>query len=424
MTVETAPTAWTFGVRLERDTRGRMAEADQPLPDGPGRARTLVELARLAGKAVVAAPTMVRIEPLATGYAFRINQMASCLRTRRAGVIGVVAPLDHDRRQHLSDRFLMTMIGHLADALTKTGYELTLARVIPDAPDWLERIVDGGMLDGVPLLGQSDQLPAIERVAARYRPLVAWRGHAGTQAHCSVGTDNLLGGRMAGEHLLAAGARRITFLGDVRTPGIRQRFEGLAAALADRGRPAPLLETHLAAETMGGEIAAHLARHGDAGDGVFAASDVIAMMTLRALADRGVPVPGGMQVVGYDDLPIAVQTVPRISTVGLRGRRRGDGGTAVRAHGGRRTGIAPAAARARRPRLRVRLTRGRAGQRRSGTSPRKQVAPPGSGISVSSPPCPRKICRASVSPTPVPSGLVVKKGANTAWASPGATPTP
>ena len=89
-----------------------------------------------------------------------------------------------------------------------------------------------------------------------------------------------------------------------------------AVALADRGRPAPLLlETHLAADVMGGEIAAHLQRHGDAIDGVFAASDVIAMTTLRALADRGVPVPGGMQVVGYDDLPIAVQTVPRISTV-------------------------------------------------------------------------------------------------------------
>ena len=103
----------------------------------------------------------------------------------------------------------------------------------------------------------------------------------------------LLGGRMAGEHLLTAGAERIAFLGDVRTPEIRQRFEGLAAALAQAGRPEPLLlETHLAADVMGSEIAAHLRRHGDAIDGVFAASDVIAMMTLRALADRGVPVPG------------------------------------------------------------------------------------------------------------------------------------
>jgi DNA-binding LacI/PurR family transcriptional regulator len=305
-----------------------MAHADPPPPGEPGRARTIVELARLAGvspgtvsralagKAVVAAPTMARIKSLAAEHDFRLNQMASRLRTRRTGVIGVVAPLGHERRQHLSDPFFMTMIGHLADALTENGYDLMLSRVIPDAADWLERIVDSGMLDGVLLLGQSDQLEAIERVAARYRPLVAWGGHHPDQAHCSVGTDNLLGGRMAGEHLLAAGARRIAFLGDLRTPEIRQRFEGLVAVMAERGRPAPLLlETHLAADVMGGEIAAHLRRHGDGIDGVFAASDVIAMMTLRALADRDVPVPGGVQVVGYDDLPIAVQTVPRISTI-------------------------------------------------------------------------------------------------------------
>ena len=270
----------------------------------------------LAGKAVVAAPTMERIRSLAAEHDFRLNQMASRLRTRRTGVIGVVVPLGHESRQHLSDPFFMTMIGHLADALTENGYDLMLSRVIPDTADWLERIVDGGMLDGVLLLGQSDQSAAIERVATRYPPLVVWGSHSEGQVHCSVGTDNLLGGRLAGEHLLAAGAGRIAFLGDPRAPELRQRFEGLTAAVIAGGRPAPLLlETHLAADVMGDEIAAHLARHGGGIDGVFAGSDVIAMMTLRALADRGVAVPGAVRVVGFDDLPIAVATVPRISTI-------------------------------------------------------------------------------------------------------------
>ena len=270
----------------------------------------------LAGKAVVAAPTMERIKSLAVEHDFRLNQMASRLRTRRTGVIGVVVPLGHESRQHLSDPFFMTMIGHLADALTENGYDLMLSRVIPDTADWLERIVDTGMLDGVLLLGQSDQSAAIERVAARYPPLVAWGSHSVGQVHCSVGTDNLLGGRLAGEHLLAAGAGRIAFLGDLRAPELRQRFEGLTAAVTAGGRPAPLLlETHLAADVMGAEIAAHLARHGDGIDGILAGSDVIAMMTLRALADQGVAVPETVRVVGFDDLPIAVATVPRISTI-------------------------------------------------------------------------------------------------------------
>ena len=39
------------------------------------------------------------------------------------------------------------------------------------------------------------------------------------------------------------------------------------------------------------------------------------MTTLRALADRGMAVPGAVKLIGYDDLPIAVQTVPRLSTI-------------------------------------------------------------------------------------------------------------
>lgn len=296
--------------------------------DSPRRVRTLVELAAiagvspgtvsraLAGKGIVNARTRERITALATQHGFSLNQMASRLRRRRTGVVGIVVPLGHERRQHLSDPFFMTMIGHLADALTENGYDLMLSRVIPDADDWLERIVNSGMLDGVFLLGQSDQFDAIERVAAHYLPLVAWGGHVPGQVHCSVGSDNRAGGRLAGEHLLSRGARRIAFLGDVRAPELRQRFDGLSDALHAHGAPAPLLlETHLATDVMGEEIGWHLDRHGDGIDGIMAASDLIAVRTLRALADRQIPVPGRLQVVGYDDLPLAMQAVPRITSV-------------------------------------------------------------------------------------------------------------
>ncbi|MBX9815027.1 MAG: LacI family transcriptional regulator [Proteobacteria bacterium SG_bin5] len=294
----------------------------------PSRPKTIVDLARLAGvsagtvsralagKSVVNRETMARIRALAAEHDFRLNQMASRLRTRRTSVIGVVVPLGHERRQHLSDPFFTTMIGHLADALTENGYDLMLSRVIPEAPDWLDRIVDSGMLDGVLLLGQSDQTAVLDRVAARYRPLIAWGSQAPGQVHCAVGTDNFRGGMLAGEHLLAAGARRLAFLGEVRAPELRLRYEGLSAAAARAGAAPPLLlETALAADLMGAEIAAHLDQYGGAIDGVSAASDMIAMMTLRQLADRGIAVPDQVKVIGFDDLPIAEQTVPRLSTI-------------------------------------------------------------------------------------------------------------
>lgn len=293
------------------------------------RARTIIDLARLAGvspstvsralaeKSVVKPATVARIKALALKHDFRLNQMASRLRTQKSGVIGVVVPLGHEKRQHLSDPFFMTMLAHFADALTENGYDIMISRVIPDAEDWLERIIDSGMLDGVLVLGHSNQMPVIERVARRYSPMVVWGSAKPDQGHTCVGTDNHLGGLLGGRHLIATGARRIAFFGDLRAPELLDRFEGLSQAMAEADCPAPplLLQTHMAVDAMGREIADHIDGHASQIDAVFAGSDVIAMTTLRALADRGVAVPDAVQVIGFDDLPLAAQAVPRITTI-------------------------------------------------------------------------------------------------------------
>jgi DNA-binding LacI/PurR family transcriptional regulator len=294
----------------------------------PTRVRTLVDLAKLAGvtagtasralagKDVVNAHTRARIQALAAEHGFRLNRMAQRLRTRRTGMIGVVVPLGHERRQHLSDPFFMTLLGHLADTLTENGYDLMLSRVIPDDPEWLHQIVDSGMLDGVLLIGQSDQFDAIEQVAARYRPLVVWGTSLSGQVHCAVGVDNREGGRLAGERLIGRGCRAIAFMGDVRALELQQRYAGLCDAAQAAGIDPPLqFDTHLALDIMADEIASHLDGAGRAVDGIAAASDLIAMRTVRALADRGRRVPDDVAVTGFDDLPFAQSMVPRITTV-------------------------------------------------------------------------------------------------------------
>ncbi len=292
------------------------------------RVRNIADLAKLAGvsagtvsralanKSLVNPETRERIQALAREHEFRPNQMARRMRTQSTRMIGVVIPLGHERRQHLSDPFFMTMIGALADELTEKGYDLVLSRVIPDGDDWLDRIVDSGMLDGVILIGQSNQFAVIERVAGRYRPLVAWGSHLDGQVHCSIGTDNRHGGWIAGQHLIARGARRLAFLGDVEAPEFRLRFEGLCDAAAAAGLAEPtLFATHLAVEFQERDLQTHLGDITGGYDGLFAATDMIAMATLRVLADHGVRVPDDVRLIGYDDLPITGQTVPRLSTI-------------------------------------------------------------------------------------------------------------
>ncbi|MBY0302588.1 MULTISPECIES: LacI family DNA-binding transcriptional regulator [Sphingomonas] len=296
--------------------------------DGGDRVRNMADLARLTGVHVatvsraladsplVSKATRDKIKALAAEHGFRPNEMARRLRVKRSNMIGVVVPLGHEQRQHLSDPFFMTILGHLADGVTANGYDLMLSRVVPSGDDWLDDIVDSGMLDGVLVIGQSDQLAVIERTAARYRQMVVWGHHREGQRHCAVGVDNYLGGRLAGERLIERGCRRIAFMGEIRTLELTERHAGVRDVCAERGVDAPLqLDTHLASDVMYEEIAAHWDAVGGRIDGIAAASDVIAMQAVRVLADRGVRVPDDIAITGFDDLPLAEQMVPRLTTV-------------------------------------------------------------------------------------------------------------
>ncbi|WDA39834.1 LacI family DNA-binding transcriptional regulator [Erythrobacter sp. BLCC-B19] len=302
-----------------------MTEDRQPRPV----VRNISDLARLAGvstgtvsralagKSLVNAKTRERIEALAREHGFRPNQMASGLRRQKTGVIGVVIPLGHDSRQQVSDGFFMTLLGHLADELTREGYDLMLRRVVPETDaDWLDRFIGSGMIDGVIVIGQSDQYDRIEDVAEGYLPMVVWGNHTEGQRHCVVGTDNRLGGRLAAERLAAAGARRLVFLGDTGAIEFAARFAGAQDVAARLGLPPIIaLPTHLSPDRASAEIAGHIAQHAGQIDGIFAATDTLAALCLTELRRQGIAAPGTIKLVGFDDLPIARQTVPPLTTV-------------------------------------------------------------------------------------------------------------
>ncbi|MBC2662347.1 LacI family DNA-binding transcriptional regulator [Novosphingobium flavum] len=296
----------------------------------PRRLRNIAELAKLAGvsagtvsralagKGLVRAETRERIQALAREHGFRPNQMASGLRTGQTGVIGIAIPLGHEQGQHISDPFFMSLLGNLADTLVDRGYDIILRKCLPNQdPDWLDRLTDSGMVDGVLLIGQSDQFETIERVAASYLPLVVWGTYRQNQTHCAVGTDSFAGGQLAANHLLSSGKQRIVFLGDTRGLEIERRLAGARAAL--EAAQAPHWMEHyavpLSADQMAEAIGSALEVMDPRTDAIFAASDLIAMTAIRLLHERNRSVPGDIAVIGFDDLPVAEQTTPQLTTI-------------------------------------------------------------------------------------------------------------
>lgn len=306
-----------------------MADTDTQAPNGsPQRVRTIKDLAKIAGvsagtvsralsgNSLVNAKTREKIEAIARAHGFRPNQMASKLRRQKTGVIGVAIPLGHDERQQISDAFFLTLLGYLADELTEKGYDIMLRRVIPaQDEDWLDRFIGSGMIDGVIVVGQSDQFERIEDAADGYLPMVVWGNHQEGQRHCVVGTDNRLGGKLAAEKLIAAGAKSLAFLGDTQAIEFAARFTGAKEVAEKMGVSIRTLPTHLSRDRASEEIAKHLRKINGEVDAIFAATDTIAVTCLRELRERGIEVPNQLKIVGFDDLPISSQTTPPLTTI-------------------------------------------------------------------------------------------------------------
>lgn len=267
----------------------------------------------LSGKARISPTTRQRVIDIAERHGFRINQTARNLRLGRTHSIGVVIPLGHESAQRVSDPFYTALIGQLMDGLARREQAMLLSAVTPHDNRWLENFARSGRVDGVIVLCQSDQDAVLRHLAPSYLPMVVWG--EGDDGYCCVGTDNRLGGRIASEHLIAMGRRRIAFAGMTDIPELAARHAGYIDAHAAAGvAPGPHIPVPLAFDPDSPMFDDLVARHGDI-DGVVAASDVIAIHLIRALIKRGLNVPDQVAVIGYDDVGLAAHSSPPLTTV-------------------------------------------------------------------------------------------------------------
>ncbi len=138
-------------------------------------------------------------------------------------------------------------------------------------------------------------------------------------AGCSVSVDDVVGGRLAVQHLLSVGHRSIVYVGG---PGelqqVRDRRAGALTALAEAGLPAEAL-TEVSAERLdvaaGRDAGARLLGLSPRPTAVFCANDLLALGVLQALFAARVSVPEQMAIVGYDDIEFAAAAAVPLTSV-------------------------------------------------------------------------------------------------------------
>ena len=134
----------------------------------------------------------------------------------------------------------------------------------------------------------------------------------------TVTIDNIAGGYLATTHLLQNGMKRILIIcGPKGYQSSVDRLTGYQEALEDYGIPIDAELITFGDFTLAGgqQVIKQALENNINFDAVFATNDLMAMGVLVELANQGIRVPEDIQVVGYDDIPLAGLFQPSLTTI-------------------------------------------------------------------------------------------------------------
>lgn len=299
---------------------------------------TMAELARLANVDVSTVSRALNNSPLVkentkaeilriaeeTGYA--VNASARNLRRQSTEVIGMVVPVRPESGQTISDPFYLEMVGAVSQAASERGYDLIIS--VPKGEEQIaeQRLLRTGKADGLIIIGQAGRSNRLEALGPLSRQVVVWGGQIGQGNYTLVGSDNREGGRLAADHLLSLGHKRILFVGPSELPEVRLRLDGFEDGHRARGveiDPALRLNVEFGGESAFQEMV-NFIETGPDFDAVFAASDVLAMTAIMALQSKGRSVPEDIPVMGYDNVGQAALSTPPLTTIDQNIARGGE----------------------------------------------------------------------------------------------------
>jgi DNA-binding LacI/PurR family transcriptional regulator len=253
----------------------------------------------------VAEATRAHVRAVMDELGYRPSPIARSLSLGRTQTLGVIAPF-------FTSPSVVERLRGIDDVIGRSGYDLTLFNVeTPEQRrDALSRFARRDRLDGVIVISLPLRDAEVRTLNGDGLPAVLV--DVGHPSLPHVTTDDVLGGRLAGEHLLAAGHERIAFIGDLEDnpfgfASSERRLRGLRDALAEAAVPLP--GAYVRRAPFGREAARGLTLRllglRRPPTAIFAASDVQAFGVLDAASRAGLDVPEDLSVVGFDDVELA-----------------------------------------------------------------------------------------------------------------------
>lgn len=270
----------------------------------------------LAAPALVQSETRERILAAAARLGYVPHGAARALASRRSRTIGAVVPTLDNPIFAASTQALQRRIAGEGYTLILGSHDYDLDAEAKVVAALIERGVDGLVLVGL------DHSPELYRLVAKAGvPCeLTWATDASRQ-HYSLGFSNRRAAAMAAQHLLALGHRKFAMLSGQteNNDRARERVAGVREALAAHGLDLPARRVMELPFSIPGARAA-LGRLLDAGErftALVCGNDLLALGALLEAAARGIAVPGELSVTGFDDIELAGEFSPALTTIHL-----------------------------------------------------------------------------------------------------------
>jgi LacI family transcriptional regulator len=271
----------------------------------------------------VSEDTRRKVKSIIEELGYSPNLSARMLRTQRTQVIGVVFPHTFRNVFAAADpHYFATLMQGIAITAQQRDYAPVLWIGYSDeaADSFYRRVCQSRLMDGLIIVASVETEYTLIRNLLKNDTLFVMIGRPLRFANeiNYVSVDNVQAAKQAVQHLLKLGRRRIaTLSGDLTNADAQDRLTGYQEMLRAAGIP---VDERLA---VGGAFTREsgyfgmqrMLAQGLEVDGVFAASDVIALGAIQAIQEAGLRVPEDISVIGFDDLPLAQQSEPQLTTI-------------------------------------------------------------------------------------------------------------
>lgn len=257
-----------------------------------------------------------RLRDAIAALGYRLNQQARSMVTGQTRTFGL-AILDV-RNPHFAN-----IVKGANRVALEHDYNLLIVD-LEERPSHERHLLEAlsGRVDGLIV---SSRIPddAIEWLDELGKPVVFFGQHNRPGVRC-VRTDGYRAGYLMGLHMVAAGRKRIAYLGFPKARWNGERLLGLRTALAETSRTVQEYAVEWPTLEGGQKAAADLLREKGRPDAIVAYNDLIAVGLMHEASRQGIAIPGELAIAGFDDIPVARFMQPALTTVNMRSEEQGE----------------------------------------------------------------------------------------------------